>query len=454
MSLFPLDRLLDRLITTGAITVIDTDGSSRTFGRPDAGPSVTLKIHDPSFIRRFALRPGLVVGEGYMNGDYTIEEGTLRDTFEIVLSSPNWREPSGFLSSSVLRAAKLLQRNDGDRAAKNVRHHYDIDHALYETFLDEDMQYSCAYWRDGVDNLEQAQVDKKKHIARKLQLEPGMRVLDIGCGWGGMALYLAREHDVTVTGVTLSTDQYETALRRAQKEGLTDRVTFKLLDYRDEPASYDRIVSVGMFEHVGRRNFAEFFEHLDRLLSPDGVALLHTIGRAAPPAPINEWMRQYIFPGSYLPSLSEIAPLLERRGLWLTDFEMLRLHYAKTLAAWSERFQAHRSEIAERFDERFCRMWEYYLQLCESAFRHRSLVVFQLQIAKDIETLPITRDYMYSESASAKRKAPAARKRPAAPRGPAGTPKIATKGRKPNAARTDTKRRPAARRAKADAPGG
>ena len=295
----------------------------------------------------------------------------------------------------------MTRRNDGVRASRNVQHHYDIDHRLYELFLDEDMQYSCAYWREGVTSLDQAQRDKKRHIAKKLLLEPGMEVLDIGCGWGGLALTLARDYGVRVTGVTLSNDQYQTSLKRAQEAGLSDRVTFKLLDYRNEPGSYDRIVSVGMFEHVGRRSYGEFFAQIDRLLKPDGVALLHTIGRMVAPTPINAWMEKYIFPGAYLPSLSQLTPHLEQRGLWLTDFEMLRLHYAKTLKAWDDRFQARRQEIAEMFDERFCRMWEFYLQLCEVAFRRRTLVVFQLQLAKQFGALPATREYIYTENLAA-----------------------------------------------------
>jgi cyclopropane-fatty-acyl-phospholipid synthase len=334
-----------------------------------------------------------------MDGAYSFEAGTLRDFLEIVVVSSDGREPKGLVGAALVKAAELTRRNNGARATRNVRHHYDIDHRLYEMFLDEDMQYSCGYWREGVASLDQAQREKKRHIARKLLLEPGMEVLDIGSGWGGLALTLARDYGVRVTGVTLSMDQYQTSLRRAQEAGLSDRVTFKLLDYRDEPSRFDRIVSVGMFEHVGRRSFGEFFDHLDRLLKPEGIALLHTIGRMTTPAPINAWMEKYIFPGSYLPSLSQLAPLLEQRGLWLTDFEMLRLHYAKTLAAWDERFQARRNDIAAMFDERFCRMWEFYLQLCEAAFRHRTLVVFQMQMAKRIDALPITRDYVYADGA-------------------------------------------------------
>lgn len=411
MSLFPLDKFLGRLVTHGELTVIGADGERQTFGRPGTGPAATLRITDPTLIRRFLRRPNLVVGEGYMDGSWVVEEGTLRDAFEIIVASTNGREPGAF-GTSLIKLGSLFQRNDGARAERNVQHHYDIDHSLYELFLDEDMQYSCAYWQDGVTSLEQAQRDKKDHIARKLLLEPGMKVLDIGCGWGGMALHLARHYGVEVTGVTLSRDQYETSVKRAESEGLGDRVTFKLLDYRSETETFDRVVSVGMFEHVGRRNYGEFFRHLDRLLKPDGVALIHTIGRQAPPAPINAWMRKYIFPGAYLPSLSQLAPILENRDLWLTDFEMLRMHYAMTLAAWDERFQARRAEIAERFDERFCRMWEFYLQLCETAFKHRSLVVFQMQIAKRNDTVPITRDYMYPARSKAEADSAKAAKKP------------------------------------------
>ncbi len=398
MSLFPLDRLLNRLITHGELTVIGAKGERQTFGKPGAGPTVTMHIHDPKFIRRLLRSPQLMLGEGYMERSYSLEDGSLRDFLQIVLISSEGREPTGFVGNTLAKMAALARRNDGKRASRNVQHHYDIDHRLYEMFLDDDMQYSCAYWREGVNSLEQAQRDKKRHIARKLLLEPGMKVLDIGSGWGGLALTLARDYDVHVTGVTLSKDQYQTSLRRAQEEGLTDRVTFKLLDYRDEAGSYDRIVSVGMFEHVGWRNFGEFFDHLDRLLKADGVALLHTIGRMTVPDSINAWTQKYIFPGAYLPSISHLAPLIESRGMWLCDFEMLRTHYGKTLAAWDERFQARRGEIAEMFDERFCRMWEFYLQICETAFLHRTLVVFQLQLAKEIGAVPITRDYLYADT--------------------------------------------------------
>jgi cyclopropane-fatty-acyl-phospholipid synthase len=414
MSLLPLDRLLHRLITHGQLTIQDSSGAAHVFGSTATGPAVTIRFRDGNLVRRFLRSPGLVFGEAYMDGSYTIERGTLREFLEIVVASSRGREPKGFLAR-LLRGAESFRRNGAERASRNVRHHYDIDHALYELFLDKDMQYSCAYWRDGVTSLEEAQVDKKRHIASKLLLRPGMKVLDIGSGWGGMALHLAREHGVEVTGVTLSVDQYETSVRRAAEARLADRVTFKLQDYRNEPETFDRIVSVGMFEHVGQRSFAEYFRNLDRLLKPDGVALIHTIGRMGPPAPNNAWMNKYIFPGSYIPSLSQLAPVFEQQGLWLTDFEMLRIHYARTLEAWNERFQAHRADVAKRFDERFCRMWEFYLELCAAAFRYRTLVVFQMQIAKSIDAVPITRDYMYpGEPAAADAAAPRKRGRIAA----------------------------------------
>lgn len=404
MSLFPLDRLLDRLITHGQLTIVGADGERRVFGKAGNGPAATVRLHDKSFVRRFTMRPTLLLGEGYMDGDYTIEEGTLRDFLEIVLVSSDRREPAGFFGGVLAKSIGVMRRNDGERASRNVRHHYDIDHRLYEMFLDEDMQYSCAYWRDGVTSLEQAQRDKKDHIARKLLLEPGMKVLDIGSGWGGLALTLARDYGAIVTGVTLSTDQFETSKRRAEEAGLSDRVTFKLQDYRHETDAYDRIVSVGMFEHVGLRNFGEYFDHLKRLLKPDGVVLLHTIGRMATPGGINAWMKKYIFPGAYLPSLSQLMPLIEERDMWLTDLELLRVHYSKTIAVWNERFQARRADVAAMHDERFCRMWEFYLVLNEVAFRYRSLVVFQLQLTKQMMGVPLTRDYLHDGEAGARTK--------------------------------------------------
>ncbi|MFO1185023.1 MAG: cyclopropane-fatty-acyl-phospholipid synthase family protein [Bauldia sp.] len=398
MSLFPLDRILSRFVCHGQLTLVDTDGSSTVFGRRGDTPSVTIRLLDPTFRWRLLYWPGVAFGEGYMDRRFAIEEGTLRELLEIVMISqtdliahsrlyPFWRR-----IETVLRTNPFLTRLG--KAERNVRHHYDIGHALYETFLDNDLQYSCALWSEGVSTLEEAQLEKKRLIARKLLLSPGMEVLDIGSGWGGLALYLAAEHRVRVTGVTLSKDQYETSLARAEAAGLSDRVTFKLLDYRLLGGEYDRIVSVGMFEHVGLPRYREFFAHLKRLLRSDGVALLHTIGKMQDPGPVNGWTTRYIFPGGYLPTLSEIAPATERNGLWLTDIEVLRLHYAKTLRAWDGRFQARRKEVAAMFDERFCRMWEFYLQAAEMSFRCQELCNFQIQIAKRIDAVPLTRDYL------------------------------------------------------------
>jgi cyclopropane-fatty-acyl-phospholipid synthase len=399
MSLFPLDRLLGRLIRHGNLTVVDATGKRYAFGDEASTPAVTVRLTDPRLPWKLALNPKLRVGEAYVDGTLIVEQGTLRDFLAIVLvSQAIATDPA---RTPMIRKAERIYRtkdviNRLRRAERNARHHYDIGEVLYELFLDADMQYSCAYWTDGVTSLEEAQSEKRRHIARKLLLQPRMEVLDIGCGWGGLALHLAREHRVKVTGVTLSRDQHTKATRRAEEAGLGDRVEFKLLDYRLETARYDRIVSVGMFEHVGRPQFGQFFDGIDRLLKPRGVALVHTIARMWDPGPINSWFSKYIFPGAYVPALSEIAPVLERRGLWLTDLETLRLHYAKTLHAWEQRFQTHRAEVRSLFDERFCRMWEFYLQSCELGFIHQELCVFQLQIAKQIDVIPITRDYIYT----------------------------------------------------------
>jgi cyclopropane-fatty-acyl-phospholipid synthase len=397
MSLFPLDRLLKKLVSHGRLTLVGPDGARASFG-PGNGPCATVRVRDRGFLWRAAFHPSMALGEGYMDGDFTIEEGTLHGLLEILMAS-QMQQKHGAFAEAANRAARLYRMGESfntlGRSKANVKAHYDLDHTLFQDFLDADMQYSCAYWPEGVGSLDEAQLAKKRHIARKLLLEPGMEVLDIGCGWGGMALFLARDFGVKVTGVTLSEDQYNTAKGRAQKAGLADRVTIKLLDYRLEQGRYDRVVSVGMFEHIGRAKFPEYFAHVDRLLKPDGVALIHSIAKMSGPGPTNDWLVKYIFPGGYLPTLSELAPVLEERHLWLTDLETLRIHYARTLAEWNARFQLHRAETAARFDERFCRMWEFYLQACETSFLFQELCVFQMQLAKQIGTVPITRDYMY-----------------------------------------------------------
>jgi cyclopropane-fatty-acyl-phospholipid synthase len=279
-------------------------------------------------------------------------------------------------------------------ARANVAHHYDLSDTLYDLFLDADRQYSCAYYMSFDDTLERAQEQKKRHLAAKLLLRSGHRVLDIGSGWGGLALYIAQAADVDVTGVTLSTEQHGYSNQRVDKAGLTDRVRFELKDYRHENGRYDRIVSVGMFEHVGVGHFREYFDKIRDLLTDDGVALIHTIGAADGPGAAHAWIRKYIFPGGYSPALSEVVPIIERAGLHITDIEVLRLHYAETLKAWRQRFMANRDRVSAIYDERFCRMWEFYLAGCEAGFRHSGLVVFQIQVSKRIDTVPLTRDYI------------------------------------------------------------
>jgi cyclopropane-fatty-acyl-phospholipid synthase len=288
----------------------------------------------------------------------------------------------------------LLMHNPIGKAQQNVAHHYDLNDDLYDLFLDPERQYSCAYYASPEDSLEEAQMRKMRHIAAKLCLVPGQKLLDIGSGWGGLGLFLAREAGVDVTGVTLSVEQQTYAEARATREGISEQARFVLRDYREEPDSYDRVVSVGMLEHVGARHYDEYFTKVATLLKKDGVAMIHTIGRVSGPSAPNPWFRKYIFPGGYIPALSEITPAIEKSGLVISDLEVLRLHYAETLKAWRARFMARRGEVAALYDERFCRMWEFYLAACEAGFRYNGLVVFQLQLAHNADAVPLTRDYL------------------------------------------------------------
>jgi len=332
-----------------------------------------------------------------MDGALTIEDGSLYDFIDL-LTANDVALPDSLLlrlSNAMGRLARHIhQHNPIPRARRNVAHHYDLSDQLYELFLDRDRQYSCAYFQTPEDDLDTAQHNKKRHIAAKLLLRPGQRVLDIGSGWGGLALYLADECGVDVTGLTLSEEQHKVAQRRAAAAGLADRVRFHLRDYREESGRYDRIVSVGMFEHVGVKQYGAFFGKLNALLAPDGVALLHSIGRMDGPGTTNAWLRKYIFPGGYSPALSEVVPVAERMRLWITDIEILRLHYADTLRAWRRRFDQNRDRIRTLYDERFCRMWEMYLVGAEVSFRRGGSLVFQMQLAKAVETVPLTRDYI------------------------------------------------------------
>jgi cyclopropane-fatty-acyl-phospholipid synthase len=338
------------------------------------------------------LNAGLAVGEAYMDGGLVLEEGGLADFINLIGLNARYRpRPPRGLVSQWKRIAQ--EANARRRARRNVAHHYDLGDELYRRFLDRDLQYSCAYFSTPDMTLDEAQLAKKRHIAAKLLLEPGQRVLDIGCGWGGLALTLAQESGVSVEGITLSAEQLQEARHRADAAGLADRVSFSLTDYRDATGPYDRIVSVGMFEHVGRPNYQAFFDKVAELLADEGVALIHTIGRPRPGV-TNGWIGKYIFPGGHAPSLSEMIPAIERSGLMMTDLEFLRLHYAYTLRAWRDRFSAHRDEIAALYDERFCRMWEFYLGVSEMSFRQGTQQVFQLQLTKRVDAVPTTRDYM------------------------------------------------------------
>jgi len=392
-----LARLLQTMIKTGRLTLIDASGRTHRFGAEGGRPRVTIRLHDRALHRRLALRPKLAFGEGYMDGTLTVEEGTVFDLLDVL--GINIARYEGMPLARVLGqfgqwTRRLQQHNPKSRARRNVAHHYDLSGRLYDLFLDKDRQYSCAYFTNNNKTLDEAQHDKKRHLASKLLLQPGMKVLDIGSGWGGLALYLARVGQADVTGVTLSAEQLAVSNDRAKAEGLEHRVRFHLRDYREEPGSYDRIVSVGMYEHVGARHYRQFFRKLKTLLTDDGVAVLHSIGRMSPPSTTNPWLRKYIFPGGYTPALSETVAAIEQEGLWITDVEILRLHYADTLKEWRRRFQENRAEIARLYDERFCRMWEFYLAGCEVAFRRLDQMVFQIQLAKRQDAVPLTRDYM------------------------------------------------------------
>jgi cyclopropane-fatty-acyl-phospholipid synthase len=392
-----LARMLDKVVQTGRLTVVDAAGQTLHFGK-NHGPSVAMRLHDRAVARELALNPKLAFGEAYMEGRLTLENGTIYDLLELLAINMQRYEAMP-LARLLGRIGMWLryheQRNGKGRARRNVAHHYDLSGKLYDLFLDKDRQYSCAYFTNNNKTLDEAQHDKKRHLASKLLFtKPGLKVLDIGSGWGGLGLYLARVCQADVTGVTLSTEQHKASNDRAKAEGLADRARYLLRDYREETGRYDRIVSVGMFEHVGAGNYRTFFRKVKALLKDDGVALLHSIGRMAPPGPSNPWLRKYIFPGGYTPALSETIAAIEREGLWVTDIEILRLHYADTLREWRRRFQENRAEVTRLYDERFCRMWDFYLAGCEVSFRYLDQMVFQIQLAKKQDAVPRTRDYM------------------------------------------------------------
>ena len=399
-----LGVVLAELVEHGTLIFIWPDGKRRIFGA--GGPRATVKLHGRWTPWTIGLRPELAFGEAYMDGRLTVEEGTIADVLEILISNMGTRElPANMRAWRLLRHLyrPISQFNRATRARKNVAHHYDLSAKFYDLFLDPDRQYSCAYFNEPKMTLEAAQAAKKRHIAAKLKLDtPGLSVLDIGSGWGGLGLELAREARANVLGVTLSTEQLALANQRVAAAGLSERCRFALKDYRDLDGPFDRIVSVGMFEHVGVRYYDTFFRKLHQLLAPDGVALLHTIGRTDGPGATNPWIAKYIFPGGYVPALSEVASAIERSGLYVTDVEILRLHYAETLKEWRTRFLKNWAKAAALYDEKFCRMWEFYLAAAEMTFRYDREVVFQIQLSKRIETLPMTRDYMLDAERKAK----------------------------------------------------
>jgi len=400
-----MDRLLRAVlqssICAGTLRITTASGARFTLGDGTGNPAA-IRFRSHAAERGILRDPEMKFGEAYMDGSVVVEEGSIADVLAVILRQqrdgrpPLFARPQWFIRYLYRR---LLQFNPRPRARRNVAHHYDLDGQLYSLFLDADRQYSCAYFESPNQSLDDAQLAKKRHLAAKLILSPGLNVLDIGCGWGGLCNYLAETADARVTGITLSQEQYAVARSRAAERGLASKSEFWLQDYRDVTGHFDRIVSVGMFEHVGVRHYREFFQKCTELLNEDGVMLLHFIGRSEGPNVTNPWIAKYIFPGGYIPALSEVLPAVERSGLLVTDVEVLRLHYAETLKHWRARFLAHREQVERLYDARFVRMWEFYLAAAEMAFREQAMMVLQLQFAKRQGVVPMTRDYIPREAA-------------------------------------------------------
>ncbi|MCQ8240992.1 cyclopropane-fatty-acyl-phospholipid synthase family protein [Acetobacteraceae bacterium KSS12] len=389
------DLVMRRFIRQGTLLIRFADGRQRRYGHGE--PHAGMELVDIQTERDLLINPGLHFGECYMDGRLRPLGCLLYELMDLLILNV---EGGGHVPANLMQRGRKLvrlwsQHNPAPRSRRNVAHHYDLNGRLYSLFLDRDRQYSCAYFPRGDETLEEAQEAKKRHIAAKLRLDrPGLEVLDIGSGWGGMALTLARDYGARVTGITLSTEQLEASRARAAAEGLADRVRFELVDYRLVRKRFDRIVSVGMFEHVGVGHYDTFFRQIDRCLQDDGIALVHSIGRREGPGATNAWLDKYIFPGGYSPALSETFAAIEKSGLWVTDCEILRLHYARTIAHWRRRFAANRDVIASLYDERFCRMFEVYLVGSELAFRRQGHLNFQIQLSRRIDAVPLTRDYM------------------------------------------------------------
>jgi cyclopropane-fatty-acyl-phospholipid synthase len=401
-----LDRMLRKLVRRGELTVIDHDGKEYRYGAPDPdyGPLV-LRLADSKAAWDIAKDPRIGAGEAYMDGRLVMERGDIRDLALLARYNAPFEREGALKSTSALRravnaaAGRIDQVNWKSRSRRNAEHTYNLTRRLYELFLDEDRQYTMAYYRDIGNSLEQAQLDKKAHLAAKLYVKPGMRVLDIGCGWGGLALYLNRHYGAHVLGIALAPDQIQFCRERASAAGVSDRVKFELLDYRNVSGTFDRIINVGLIEHLGTPHYPGFFAKIRELLAPDGVTVSHCCGRMGPPGLTDKWTRKYIFPGGYIPALSELVSEAERHKLIVADVEAMRYHYAHTLEEWYKRTNAHRNEIVALYDERFFRMWQFYLAGAEAAFRHGGLVNWQVQYIKKRDAIPMTRDYIFEEEA-------------------------------------------------------
>ena len=393
-----LYSVLKKINFDGKIIIIDSNNKSHEFGAGD--PFIKIKLINKSIEKKLFRNPSLYLGEGYMNEEILIEDGNLEELIDVLTSSYDdfvrYNYIYRFYENFSGYFKVFQQLNETLKSKQNVAHHYDLKEDLYKLFLDKDMPYSCAYFHNDNISLEQAQIDKKKHIINKLQIKKNMNVLDIGCGWGGMAIEIAKQTGAKVKGITLSENQFATASKRAQEEGLSEKVSFRIQDYRNEITKYDRIVSIGMFEHVGIKYFNTYLKKTYDLLKENGVFLLHTIGQRGVPTATSPWLRKYIFPGGYIPSLSDIINETQKLNINITDIEILRLHYAHTLSHWYKNVQKNKNEIIKIFDNRFYRMWEFYLLASKYSFVNMGNTVFQIQIAKNINNLPLTRNYMYN----------------------------------------------------------
>ena len=393
-----LARFLNKIFKKGGFILIDANGNQFIIGTPASEQPIKVKILDKKLHYKLLFHPDLYLGEAYTDGQLIIENGTLTDFLDLALMNIGRSEFNiiSYLTNKFRGSYRYLTNFNFIKKSKmNVSHHYDISDDLYDLFLDPKRQYSCAYFKNDDDSLETAQNNKIQHIIKKLNIKPNQKILDIGCGWGSLAMDIAKSAQCEVTGITLSENQFNYCVKKAKELNLENQLTFKLIDYRELDDKFDRIVSVGMFEHVGRKFYNKFFKQIDNLLDKDGVSLIHTIGSVNPPRDPHPWITKYIFPGGYTPSLSEVTTPIEKAGLIVSDIEVLRLHYAHTLRHWKENCIKNKEKIINMFDERFFRMWEFYLTGCEMAFKWGDQVVYQFQLTKNYTSTPVTRDYIY-----------------------------------------------------------